>query len=75
MTGPALSNLRPLEGRRVAIALSDGSRIDDCQLVSLPLRGLHTFWLFADGEDMFVPVESVVAVWESSTSPLSHCAA
>lgn len=75
MTGPALSNLRPLEGRRVAIALIDGTRIDDCQLVSLPLRGLHTFWLFSDGEDVFVPVESVLAVWETGAASFSHCAA
>lgn len=75
MTGPALSKLRPLEGRRIGIALGDGTRIDDCQLVSLPIRGLHTFWLFADGEDMFVPVETVLAVWESASSPLSHRAA
>lgn len=75
MTGQALSKLRSLEGQRVAVALNDGTRIDDCQLVSLPLRGLHTFWLFTGGEDLFVPAESVLAVWETGGASQSRRAA
>ena len=44
------------------VALADGSRMDDVALVSA--RGA-TLWLFAGGEDTFVPVDSVVDVWEA----------
>lgn len=56
--------LRSLEGRRVGLALVDGSRIDDCQLVSAGRPGLRSIWVFANGIDVFVPLIAVVAVWE-----------
>lgn len=57
--------LRSLEGRRISVALADGSRIDDCQLVSGARRGARTLWVFTNGMDTFVPVQSVVDVWET----------
>lgn len=57
-------NLEALEGRHVSLALVDGSRIDDCQLVSAPRARAATVWLFSNGDDLFVDVADVVDVWE-----------
>jgi len=61
----ALCAPRSLEGRRVSVALRDGSRIDDCQLVSAGRPGTETVWLFSNGIDVFVPVATIVACWEA----------
>jgi len=53
-----------LQGRQVSVALDDGSRIDDCQLVSYGRHNVATVWLVADGADVFVPVDRVVDIWE-----------
>lgn len=53
-----------LEGRQVSVALDDGSRIDDCQLVSFGRHNVATVWLVSDGADVFVPVDRVVDIWE-----------
>ena len=53
-----------LEGRHVSVALSDGSRIDDCQLVSAGRHHVRSLWLFTGGEDTFVPLDDVVDLWE-----------
>lgn len=58
--------LRSLEGHRVGVALSDGSRLEDCQLISAPRLGLRTVWLvLADGADAFLPLAAVVDVWDA----------
>jgi hypothetical protein len=49
----------------VSVALRDGTRIDDCNLVSSGRRGVHTLWLFAHGEDIFVPIDDIVDVRET----------
>jgi hypothetical protein len=54
-----------LEGRRVNLALLDGSRIDDCELVSAG-HGATTLWLFVNGDDVFVPVDEVTDAWEAA---------
>jgi hypothetical protein len=54
------------EGRRVSVALADGSRIDDCQLVSAGRNGARTLWLFTNGADMFVALTDVTDVWEQA---------
>jgi hypothetical protein len=46
------------------VALDDGSRIDDCQLVSYGRHNVATVWLVADGSDVFIPVDRVVDIWE-----------
>jgi hypothetical protein len=56
--------LGELEGRRVSVALDDGSRIDDCQLVAFGRHNVATVWLVADGADLFIPVTRVVDIWE-----------
>lgn len=62
MTEEKRRELHTFEGRSVNLALTDGSRLDDVQLVSA--RGV-TLWVFAAGEDRFVPVAQVVDAWPS----------
>ena len=62
MTADQKRGLRGLEGHRVHLALVDGSRIDDADLVSA--RGT-TLWLFTTGEDVFVRADDVVEIWET----------
>ena len=59
-----LRKIQALEGGKVCVALRDGSRIDDCQLVSAGRRGTSTLWLYS-GQDIFVPVDHVIDLWES----------
>ena len=54
-----------LEGHRVNLALIDGSRLDDCELVSAG-HGAPTLWLFVNGSDVFVPVGEVTDAWEAA---------
>lgn len=61
--------LRQWEGRQVSVALADGSRIDDCQLVSAGRSAAATLWLFTNGTDMFVAIDKVTAVWEVAGCP------
>ena len=61
MTG---SSLHGLEGRQVSVALRNGTRIDDCQLVSAPRARTETVWLFSNGHDVFVSLADVIDVWE-----------
>lgn len=63
MTIDKRRELRRFEGSSVNLALADGSRMDDVSLISA--RGM-TLWIFAGGEDRFVPVTSVVDAWPSS---------
>jgi hypothetical protein len=60
--------LRTLEGRQVSVALRDGTRIDDSNLVSGGRQRVGTLWLVADGEDVFVPLDDVVDVQESDAA-------
>jgi hypothetical protein len=55
-----------LEGLRVSVALTDGSRLDDCELVSAGRVGRATLWLFVNGSDVFVPVADVTDAWEAA---------
>jgi hypothetical protein len=57
--------LRELEGRQINVALANGGRIDDCQLVSAGRSVAGTLWLFTNGSDLFVDIGEVIAVWES----------
>ena len=55
-----------LEGSQVSVALRDGGRLDDCQLVSGPRGRSRMVWLFDGRIDVFVPVTDIVAVWEAA---------
>ncbi len=63
-----LTGIRALEGRHVGLALSDGSRIDDCELVSAGRHEVGTLWVFTNGEDTFVPLRDVLDLWEVAPS-------
>ena len=63
MTGHRLPDLVRLEGHQVGIALIDGSRIDDCQLV---FAGRDRVWVFSNGRDKWVNAMAVCDFWEAS---------
>ena len=54
-------HLRLLQGRRVGLALTDRSCIDDGYL--LAVRG-ERVWLDASGTEVIVAVDEIVDVWE-----------
>jgi hypothetical protein len=64
MSKQQMTQLRELEGRRVSLALADGSRIDDGHLVSAGRPQLRTIWVFVDGTDTFLTLADVIDVWE-----------
>jgi hypothetical protein len=59
------NGLQLLEGQQVSVALRNGSRIHDCQLVSAGRAATTTLWLFSNGADMFVSLGDVIDVWEA----------
>ena len=61
-----MSELRELEGRQVCLALANGSRIDDCSLVSAGRGRVDTLWIYANGHDAFIPCADVVDVWQAT---------
>jgi hypothetical protein len=61
------SSLRPFEGTQVNIALRNGTRIDDCNLVSSGRNRLDNMWVFVSGEDLFVPRADVIDIWQAHT--------
>ena len=65
MVGP-IEELRRLEGRQVSLALADGSRIDDCSLVSAGRGTARTIWVYVHGIDAFLHAADVLAVWEAA---------
>lgn len=66
MTNEQRTGLLSLEGQRICLALADGSRFDDCELVSAGRHRVNTLWLFTNGADVFVPVEDVIDLWEAA---------
>lgn len=58
--------VRSLEGRCVCVALRDGTRIDDCQLVSCGGQAVSRVWIFSNGSDRFVDLGDVLDLWESA---------
>jgi hypothetical protein len=64
MTRDVMAKLVHLEGRHVSVAFNDGSRLDDCELVSTGHNGAQTLWLYANGTDVFAAPEEVVDIWE-----------
>jgi hypothetical protein len=62
---PPSRELRMFEGRQVCVALLDGSRIDDCSLVSIGRARPHRIRVFANGIDVFIRAADIAAVWEA----------
>jgi len=63
--------LQALQGRRVTVALRDGTRIDDAQLVSAGSPHRQSLWLFENGSDTFVPLDDVLELWDDGFQTLS----
>ncbi len=57
-------NLHKLEGLTVHVSLIDGSRLDEVALISARRR---TLWIFANGEDSFLPIDQVIDIWEAQS--------
>ena len=68
MSPDQISQLKMLEGRQVGVALTDGTRIDDAELVSSGRGQVRTLWVFTNGVDAFVPLFEVVGVWEAAAA-------
>ena len=66
MTLDHLRQLRRLEGHQVSVALNDGSRLDNCQLVSTGRSRPRHLWLFANGLDTFVAIDEIIDLWEAA---------
>ena len=64
MTSQDQVQLKQLEGHRVNVALADGSRIDDCELMSVSHGRRGHLWVHANGGDAFLPLSQVSDVWE-----------
>lgn len=65
VTSERRNHIRSFEGRTVSVALTDGTRLDHCQLVSAGRHRTRTLWVFDNGADLFVALDAVVDVWES----------
>jgi hypothetical protein len=65
MSSEALPSTHSFEGRHVSVDLRDGSRIEDCQVISAHRPGAQTVWLFVDGIDVFLPVAAIVGCSEA----------
>ena len=64
MTYDSLAELVSLEGRTVGPAGADGSRIDECQLVSAATPRTDTVWVVVNGTDRFLPRVDIIDVGE-----------
>ena len=67
MTKADLTAAADLEGRVISIALVGGDRIDDCHLVALPRDKANNVWVYSEGDDVLLPAEQVLALWETQT--------
>jgi prepilin-type processing-associated H-X9-DG protein len=65
-------DVQRLEGRRVNVALADGSVLGPVPLV---LARRNTLWVVNDGEDTFLPLDRVVNVWDAPVPGYSASAA
>jgi hypothetical protein len=65
MPNEQIHQLRTLEGRHVSLALRDGSRIDDCQLVLVGRARVRSVWIFTQGLDMFLSLNDLIDFWET----------
>jgi hypothetical protein len=58
------NRLRDLEGRRVNLALADGSSFTGVTLVSSGRGTVSSLWLDVDGMDVFIHRTQVLNAWE-----------
>lgn len=65
MSPQTLRSFRHLEGHQVSVSLSDGSRLDDCELVSAGRGQSVTLWLHDGQHDRMVKAVEVLDLWEA----------
>lgn len=63
MTAAQLMLLTELQGLRVGIARSDGTRLDDCALLGV-LDGGRAVWVDVNGREMLLSFADIRDVWE-----------
>jgi hypothetical protein len=66
VTAEQVPHFRKLEGHHISIALVDGSRLDDCQLISVSRHRNGTVWVYLNGDDCFIPIGDVIDFWEAA---------
>ena len=64
MSPRMLRSIRHLEGHHVSVSLCDGSRLDDCELVSTGRGRSATLWLHDGQDDRMVAAADVIDLWE-----------
>jgi hypothetical protein len=64
MSPRTLRSFRHLEGHHVSVALADGSRLDDCELVSAGRGAAASIWVHDGLDDRIVAAADIVDVWE-----------
>jgi len=64
MSPRTLRSYRHLEGHHVSVALSDGTRLDDCELVSAGRGAAASIWLHDGLDDRIVDAADILDVWE-----------
>jgi hypothetical protein len=74
MSGEQLRTLKGLLGRKVSLALADGTRIDGCQLASFAGCDGGEFLVFSNGTDLFVSRDNVTDAGEAPTPTTARVA-
>lgn len=64
MSPRTLRSFRHLEGHHVSVALADGTRLDDCELVSAGRGAAASIWIHDGLADRIVEAADIVDVWE-----------
>ena len=64
MSPRTLRSFRHLEGHHVSVALADGTRLDDCELVSAGRGAAASIWLHDGLDDRIVDAADILDVWE-----------
>jgi hypothetical protein len=64
MSPRTLRSFRQLEGHHVSVALADGTRLDDCELVSAGRGAAASIWLHDGLDDRIVEAADILDVWE-----------
>jgi hypothetical protein len=57
------ASIRALEGHHVSVLLVDGSRIEDCELVSVGRGRTETLWILTRDGDAFLRLADVDELW------------
>jgi hypothetical protein len=63
MSPRTLRSFRHLEGHHVSVALADGTRLDDCELVSAGRGAAASIWLHDGLDDRIVDAADILDVW------------